>query len=170
VLRGAQGAAGDIGHIHLREHEHVPCRCGNGGCLEAVAGGGALARQLGVAGVAEVVGRCRAGDAAATTAVRGAGRRLGEVLAAGVNAFNPEVIVIGGDLARADEPLLAGIREVVYQRAVPLGTRSVRIVPSVLDDDAGIVGAAMLAIDHVLEPASVDRMLSAAAPRSPGAR
>jgi predicted NBD/HSP70 family sugar kinase len=163
VLRGAQGAAGDIGHIHLREHAAVICRCGNGGCLEAVAGGGALATQLGVPGVRDVVRLFREGDAAATGAIRASGRRLGEVLAAAVNAFNPDVIVIGGDLARADEPLLAGIREVVYQRAVPLGTRSLRIVPSVLDDDAGMMGAAILAIEHVLEPDSVDRMLSAAA-------
>ena len=54
--------------------------------------------------------------------------------AASVNAFNPAVIVIGGDLAEADEPLLAGVREVVYQRAVPLGTRSLLIVPSTLGD------------------------------------
>ena len=45
-LRGAQGAAGDIGHIHVRDHDDVLCRCGNRGCLEAVAGGGALATAL----------------------------------------------------------------------------------------------------------------------------
>ena len=165
-LRGAQGAAGDIGHIHVRDHDDVRCRCGNRGCLEAVAGGGALATQLTAAGlpaadVRDVVLRFREGHAEVTAMIRAAGRQLGEVLAASVNAFNPAVIVIGGDLAEADEPLLAGVREIVYQRAVPLGTRSLRIVPSTLGDQAGVIGAAIMAIEHALEPESVDRMLAA---------
>ena len=69
--------------------------------------------------------------------------------------------MIGGELAVADEPLLAGVREVVYQRAVPLGTRTLRIVPSALDTRAGVVGAATMAIEHVLEPHSVDRLVAA---------
>jgi len=167
-LRGAQGSAGDIGHIHVRDHDHVLCRCGNRGCLEAVAGGGALAAALSEEGlevrdVHDVVRSFREGRPEVTRAIRTAGRQLGEVLAASVNAFNPAVIVIGGDLAEADEPLLAGVREVVYQRAVPLGTRSLRIVPSTLGDEAGVTGAAIMAIEHALEPQAVDRMLAAAA-------
>ena len=161
-MRGAQGAAGDIGHIHVRDHDDVLCRCGNRGCLEAVAGGGALAARLGEPGVRDVVRVFREGRPEVTAMVREAGRRLGEVLAASVNAFNPAVIVIGGDLAEADEPLLAGVREIVYQRSVPLGTRSLRIVPSELGEQAGVIGAATMAIEHVLEPGSVDRMLAAA--------
>jgi predicted NBD/HSP70 family sugar kinase len=165
-LRGAQGAAGDIGHIHVRDHDDILCRCGNRGCLEAVAGGGALAVALTKAGlpaddVRDVVRLFREGHAEVTSMIRAAGRQLGEVLAASVNAFNPAVIVIGGELAEADEPLLAGVREVVYQRAVPLGTRSLRIVPSTLGDRAGVVGAAIMAIEDALEPDSVDRMLAA---------
>jgi predicted NBD/HSP70 family sugar kinase len=165
-LRGAQGAAGDIGHIHVRDHDDVLCRCGNRGCLEAVAGGGALATALTAQGlpadsVRDVVRLFREGHPEVTAAIRAAGRQLGEVLAASVNAFNPAVIVIGGDLAEADEPLLAGVREVVYQRAVPLGTRSLRIVPATLGDTAGVIGAATMAIEHALEPDSVDRMLAA---------
>ena len=170
LLRGAQGAAGDIGHIHVRDHDDVLCRCGNRGCLEAVAGGGALATALTAQGlpaaeVRDVVRLFREGRPEVTTAIRAAGRQLGEVLAASVNYFNPAVIVIGGDLAHADEPLLAGVREVVYQRAVPLGTRSLRIVPSTLDDQAGVIGAALVAIEHILAPDTVDRMLSAAVAR-----
>jgi predicted NBD/HSP70 family sugar kinase len=165
-LRGAQGSAGDIGHIHVRDHDDVLCRCGNRGCLEAVAGGGALAVALSADGlpaadVRDVIRRFREGHPEVTARIRAAGRRLGEVLAASVNAFNPAVIVIGGDLAEADEPLLAGVREVVYQRAVPLGTRSLRIVPSTLGERAGVIGAAVMAIEHVLAPDSVDRMLAA---------
>ena len=110
----------------------------------------------------DVVRVFREGRPEVTAMVREAGRQLGEVLAASVNAFNPAVIVIGGDLAEADEPLLAGVREIVYQRSVPLGTRSLRIVPSELGEQAGVIGAATMAIEHVLEPGSVDRMLAAA--------
>jgi predicted NBD/HSP70 family sugar kinase len=71
------------------------------------------------------------------------------------------VIVIGGDVAHADEHLLAGVRELVYQRAVPLGTRSLRIVRSTLDDRAGVVGAAVMVIEHILSPEAVDGMIAA---------
>ena len=108
----------------------------------------------------DVVRHVREGRAEAMQLVRQAGRELGEVLAASVNFFNPGVIVIGGDIAHADEHLLAGVREVVYQRAVPLGTRSLRIVRSALDDRAGVIGAAAMVIEHVLAPEAVDRMLA----------
>ena len=165
IHRGAQGAAGDIGHIHVPDHDDVICRCGNLGCLEAIAGGGAMAARLTEAGIAadngrDVVRHVRDGRPEAMRLVRQAGRELGEVLAASVNFFNPGVIVIGGDIAHADEHLLAGVREVVYQRAVPLGTRSLRIVRSALDDRAGVIGAAAMVIEHVLAPDAVDRMLA----------
>ena len=167
IHRGAQGAAGDIGHIHVPGNEEI-CRCGNRGCLEAVAGGGAMAARLRADGIAaensrDVVRHVREGRAEAMQLVRQAGRELGEVLAASVNFFNPGVIVIGGDIAHADEHLLAGVREVVYQRAVPLGTRSLRIVRSALDDRAGVIGAAVMVIEHVLAPEAIDRMLANAA-------
>ena len=75
--------------------------------------------------------------------------------------LNPAVIVIGGDLARADEPLLAGVREVVYRRSLPLATGRLRIVPSRLDDEAGVVGAAVMVIESVLAPDAVDAALIA---------
>ncbi len=167
IHRGAQGAAGDIGHIHVPGNEEI-CRCGNRGCLEAVAGGGAMATRLRAEGIAadnsrDVVRHVRDGRPEAMQLVRQAGRELGEVLAASVNFFNPGVIVIGGDIAHADEHLLAGVREVVYQRAVPLGTRSLRIVRSALDDRAGVIGAAVMVIEHVLAPEAIDRMLANAA-------
>jgi predicted NBD/HSP70 family sugar kinase len=167
IHRGAQGAAGDIGHIHVPGNEEI-CRCGNRGCLEAVAGGGAMAARLRSQGIEaensrDVVRHVRDGRPEAMQLVRQAGRELGEVLAASVNFFNPGVIVIGGDIAHADEHLLAGVREVVYQRAVPLGTRSLRIVRSALDDRAGVIGAAVMVIEHVLAPDVVDRMLANAA-------
>jgi predicted NBD/HSP70 family sugar kinase len=167
IHRGAQGAAGDIGHIRISDEHDVICRCGNVGCLEAVASGRALAAQMSELGLEakhsrDVVRHVRAGIPEAASAVRQAGREIGTVLAAAVNLFNPNVIVIGGDMAHADEALLAGIREVVYQRSTPLATRGIRLVRSTLDDRAGIVGAAVMAIETILEPAAVDRALTVA--------
>src|SRR5688572_21423686 len=85
IHRGAQGAAGDIGHISVQGHDDVVCSCGNVGCLEAVAGGRALARRLSeigleAQGTRDVVRLVRSGDARAVRMVREAGRALGEVL------------------------------------------------------------------------------------------
>jgi predicted NBD/HSP70 family sugar kinase len=164
IHRGAQGAAGDIGHISVAGHDDVVCRCGNVGCLEAVAGGRALAARLSqigrdAHGTRDVVRLVRSGDAAAVRMVREAGRALGEVLAACVNFFNPGVIVVGGDLSEAHEQLLAGVREVTFQRSLPLATQALVTVPSRLGDRAGVTGAAIMVIEHVLAPGAIDRML-----------
>ena len=66
-------------------------------------------------------------------------------------------------MAHANEPLLAGVRQLVYQRAVPLGTRSLRITRSTLDDRAGVVGAAVMLLEHIFSPEAVDAELAAAA-------
>jgi predicted NBD/HSP70 family sugar kinase len=171
IHRGADGAAGDIGHIRVAapEAEEVTCACGNVGCLEALAGGGAMAERLQADGFATpnsraVVELARAGEAAAVGLVRDSGRLIGEVLAASVNFFNPSVIVIGGDVVQAQEQLLAGVREVVYQRSLPLATRHLRIVRSQLADRAGVIGAAVMVIERVLSPAAIDTAIAAVAP------
>ena len=167
IHRGAQGAAGDIGHIHVPDHDDVICRCGNLGCLEAVAGGGAMAAQLAAMGIPaensrDVVRHVREGRPEAMRLVRQAGRELGGVLASAVNFFNPGVIVVGGDIAHADEHLLAGVREVVYRRSTALATRSIRIARSTLDDRAGVIGAAVMVIEAVLSPDAVDQAIAGA--------
>lgn len=167
IHHGAKGAAGDIGHIRLAGQDAI-CTCGNVGCLEAVSGGGALARRLSEQGIEartsrDVARLVKAGDSLATQLVREAGRNLGEVLAGCVNFFNPEVIVIGGDVGQASQQLLAGVREAIFQRSLPLATEELRVVPSGLGDRAGIVGAANMAIEHVLAPEAIDRAIRAAA-------
>jgi predicted NBD/HSP70 family sugar kinase len=161
LRRGAQGAAGDLGHIHVPRDVDAVCRCGNVGCLEAVASGAAVAHRLRDAGVdaassRDVVALVRGGSVLATQLVREAGRTIGEVLASAVSMLNPSVIVIGGSLAAAGDPLLAGVREVVYRRSLPLATAHLRIVQSSAGDLAGVVGAAVLAIDEALAPDAVD--------------
>ncbi|GAB3106651.1 ROK family protein [Streptomyces calidiresistens] len=156
--RGSQGVAGDMGHVRLPHGAELPCRCGNVGCLEAVAGGSALARRLTELGSpvrtsGEVAALARGGSVAALTLVRQAGRDIGEVLATAVSLFNPSVIVIGGALSVAGEHLIAGVREVVYQRSLPLATRDLRIVQSRAGERAGIHGAALMVVEHALGPA-----------------
>lgn len=167
LQRGAQGTAGDLGHVQVARAGDVTCRCGNQGCLEAVAAGPAIAEHLRSAGVdvgagQDVVALVRGGDPAAIQAVRQAGRDLGEVVAVLVNLINPSVIVIGGSLADAGESLMAGIREVVYQRSLPLATEHLRITTSQAGERAGVLGAAALAIGHVLSPDYIDAVSLAA--------
>src|SRR5918992_1511282 len=86
---------------------------------------------------------------------------LGAALGAVVSVVAPTAIVLGGEMADASEPLLAGIRESVYQRASARATRELRILTSRLGPRAGVVGATTLALEHVLEPANVDALLAA---------
>ncbi|MFS0883799.1 ROK family protein [Aeromicrobium sp. 179-A 4D2 NHS] len=160
LQRGGQGTAGDIGHIRVSRGSDVVCRCGNVGCLEALAAGPAIARDLGRSGVSEatdVVELVRAGDLEAIQAVRQAGRDIGDVLAMIVNFINPSVVVIGGALAEAGEHLIAGIREEVYRRSLPLATEHLRIVPSVSGEQSGVLGAAAMAIAHALSPEAIEQ-------------
>lgn len=159
IHRGAQGAAGDLGHV--RVGSDAPCRCGYTGCLEAQAGGAALAAELAAAGYdahngRDVMALTRSGNRDAVVAVRRAGRLIGEVLAATVNLLNPAVIMVGGDLAQAGEHLIAGIRENVYRRSTALSTSRLQLLTSRLGDRAGITGAAAMAIEHLLTPVGTE--------------
>jgi predicted NBD/HSP70 family sugar kinase len=165
LLRGTLGAAGEIGHIPVRDGGGIPCRCGNTDCLEAVAGGRRLlerAAEAGreVAGLKELVALAAEGDPVAVTLVREAGRRLGGTLAGAVNLLNPELIVLGGDLAEAYDHLVAGVREVVFQQCTALATRQLRIVSSALWDDAGVRGCAAMVGEQILSPEAVNRLLA----------
>ncbi|GAA3280130.1 ROK family transcriptional regulator [Nesterenkonia halobia] len=169
LQRGAQGIAGDIGHVRVSSGDGIFCRCGNEGCLEAVASGSRIAAILREAGHPEistggdVVRLVDAGDLEAMGAVRQAGRDLGEVLAASISFLNPEVIAVGGRMAAAGEHLLAGVREVVFQRAMPLATQQLDIRQAVEHHGAGTRGASILALHHALSPAGVDALAAAAA-------
>ena len=167
IYRGTQGCAGDIGHIYVPREDVTICRCGNENCLEAVAGGPALARAavergLDVHSVRELVQLALRGEPPALEIVRNAGRLIGAVLASLVNIFNPSRIVLVGGVAEAGNPLLAGIREVVYRRSLPLAARSLEISVSDRGRLDGQVGAARLAIESLLDDARVDALLESA--------
>ncbi|MBB5872823.1 glucokinase-like ROK family protein [Allocatelliglobosispora scoriae] len=165
VHRGADGCAGDIGHIQVDGKGPV-CYCGNVGCLEVFFSGTALAREAMVAArsgssaalarrlaaqgtlTAKDVGDAAAeGDVTCINLVRAGGRHLGEVLAGMVSFINPSMIVIGGGLAGLGHLLLAEIRGVVYKRSLPLATGNLLVVLSELGPRAGVTGAAVLASD-----------------------
>jgi glucokinase len=165
LQRGAQGTAGDIGHVYVARGADVPCACGNRGCLEALASGPALARALAATGLTasssqDVVEFVKRGNIDAIQAVRQAGRDIGEVLTTCVSLINPSAIVLGGALAQAGEHLIAGVREVVYTRSMPLATEHLQITQSKLGPDAGVLGASMLAIHHALAPESIEAMVA----------
>ncbi|MFJ8895945.1 ROK family protein [Leifsonia sp. NPDC102414] len=165
LQRGAQGTAGDIGHISIARASDIECRCGNTGCLEAIASGPAIASALRASGVEvrtghDVVSLATRGSIPAAQAVRQAGRDIGEVLAGCVSLMNPSLIAVGGSLASAGEHLLAGIREVVYARALPLASEHLTISQSRAGDEAAVLGASSLAIDELLSPRRIDEMLA----------
>ena len=169
--RGAQGCAGDVGHIQVTDDESVVCRCGNVGCLEALAGGAALARdgeslardgrsphlakvleQVGAVEATDVAVAASRGDASAIELITNAGRLVGSTLAGIVNFFNPSLVVIGGGVAGSGDLLLATIRESVYRRSLPLATRDLLITRSSLRDLAGVTGAAAMVTDELFAP------------------
>jgi len=163
--RGARGAAGDVGHIQLRDADAPLCRCGKLGCVEAYAAGWAIARDLRARGfeaqdARDVMALVERNRPEAISLVRQAGRVLGEVAADVVSVLNPSIIVIGGTLSRAGEHLLAGVRELVYQRCLPLATQDLRIVAARSGEAAGLLGAAWLVIDARLQPQAVDRLIA----------
>ncbi|GGJ78890.1 sugar kinase [Streptomyces camponoticapitis] len=165
IYRGAEGCAGDIGHVQVEAESDGPvCSCGNTGCLEAYFGGVALARDATAAAVSgqspalaeRLAGRgvltaldvaecADGGDNTSVNLVRAGGHRVGQVLATLVSFMNPSMIVIGGGLTGLGYPLLAEIRSVVYKRSLPLATGNLPIVMSELGPRAGVVGAALLA-------------------------
>jgi predicted NBD/HSP70 family sugar kinase/biotin operon repressor len=150
LCRGSAGFAGEIGHIQVRPDGPV-CRCGNRGCLETVASTGALLLLLRpIYGddltLEALLQLSRDGDDAAVRVIHDAGRAVGRVLADICNTINPGLIVVGGDLSRAGEPLVFGIREAVDRYALPAAATSVVVTQGALGDRAALMGALTLAI------------------------
>jgi predicted NBD/HSP70 family sugar kinase len=170
LQRGAVQAAGEFGHNKTPAADGVPCRCGDTGCLEAIAGGWALVRALtqqghAVGHIRDVVELANGGDAEARRLIRDSGRHVGEVLAAAVNLLNPALLVVAGDMARAYDVFVAGLRETLYGNATALATRVLQVVPTTYGDRSGVVGSATMVLDHVLSPRLIDAALGADAGR-----
>ncbi|MGW0609900.1 ROK family protein [Streptomyces sp. NPDC002788] len=164
LFRGVDGGAGDIGHIRVPEGAQALCRCGSYGCLAAVASGGAVARRLAEAGVpassgSDIRDLLASGHPEAVGLAREAGRRVGDVLATVVTLLNPGVLMIAGDLAGT--PFLTGVRELLYQRALPRSTAHLDVVTARLGERAGLVGAGAMVVEHLYAPDRVEERLRA---------
>ena len=155
---GAHGAAGELGHVVVRPGG-PPCACGGHGCLESVASATALARRYtALAGApataAEVVARAIAGDAAARQAWQEVIDALADGLLTAQSLFDPDTVVLGGGLAEAGGALLGPLRTALRARLT--FQREPRLVRATLGDEAGCLGAALLALDtlaHSQDPA-----------------
>lgn len=155
ILRGAQGAAGEIGHTHVPGHDDIVCSCGKRGCLQAIAGGNRMADRLTAmglpcAGTAEVAALARAGTPEAITMVRDAGHSIGFALATVVNILNPTRLVVAGELTDARDFLLSALRETVYREANTLATSELEIARARAGARAGIIGTSTMALEHAL--------------------
>ena len=164
LQRGSQGTAGDIGHVRVSRGDNIACRCGNYGCLEAVAGSPAVIKNVNDAGLpvrnmSDLVDATKRSKVEAIQAVRQAGRDIGEVLSTCVSLMNPSIIVIGGSMASAGEHLIAGVREAVYSRSMPLASESLSIVQSKAGKEVGIIGASVMAIEYVLDAETIDQLV-----------
>ena len=164
IFRGAQGAAGDIGHIQFNSPDAPLCRCGKLGCVEARAGGWAIARDLAEKGLQaetarDVVALVEMQKPEAIMLLRRAGQTIGEVASDVVSILNPSLIVVGGMLARGGDFLLSGIRELVYQRCLPLATGDLQIMLADPKTDSALIGAAHLVLDDVFSAGKVKEFL-----------
>lgn len=166
VYRGATGVAAEMGHTVLQLHgPECPGDCPGIGCFEALVSGTAIGREgrrlaaehpdsalgLRVAADREIDGgivteMAHDGDALACQVLAEIGERLGFGLVGLVNTFNPEVIVIGGGAARGGDLILEPARAVVASHALPPAREAVRIAPAHYGDEAGMMGAAMMAL------------------------
>ncbi|MFY1625316.1 ROK family protein [Micromonospora sp. WMMD723] len=148
---GAHGAAGEIGHILVRP-DGPRCGCGRPGCLEAVSSASAVARRYAelagsTASAADVAGRAAAGEELAGRVWREAVEALADGLATGQALYDVDTMVIGGGLARAGGQLLDPLRAALRERMT--FHREPRLVAAALGDEAGCLGAALLALDSL---------------------
>ena len=146
LIRGAGDIAGSVGWFALdprRQPLYGQC-----GCWEAEAAGPALARRAGAPAEA-VVEAARAGDPAALAALDETASWLAMGIANVISILNPEMVILGGGLMQAGDLLLEPIRRGVLEWAQPLAARQARIELSQLGEDAGLLGAARLALNHV---------------------
>jgi glucokinase-like ROK family protein len=184
--RGAQGCAGDIGHIAVAGVTDVVCRCGNVGCLEALAGGIAIARDALIAAengqskflhdryrakkkveASDVIEGAKSGDKWCVDAINAAGQQVGKILATLVNFHNPSIIVFGGGISTAGDQLLASIRETVFKRSLPLATRDLEIRIGENSDSTGLIGAAEMVISELFSASILKQWVLSGIPQLP---
>lgn len=162
--RGHNGMAGDISHVAVHSAPATPCSCGRNGCLDAVAGGSAIVASLQAASVEvtdtqHVLELARDGHPLATQMLREAGIRTGTVLATVVNFSNPQRIVLGGTLSEAGA-FVGGVQSAIYTECLPLATDGLDIDVSQAKESGGIIGAAHVMLNQLLDADTVTRSVT----------
>jgi predicted NBD/HSP70 family sugar kinase len=150
LYRGARGIAGELGHVSVDDSGHM-CRCGSRGCLETLVGAAALTELLRRSHgdditVERMIALARDGDPGCQRVIADAGTTVGRVAGALCNEFNPERIVVGGELALAGDLLLDPIRESIRRYAIPAATEAVTVVAGALGERAELMGALALVV------------------------
>jgi len=161
IWQGADGMAGEIGHMTLIPDGRL-CGCGNTGCLEMYASARGIVQSYreavnssGIAMVTELSSEqiyqaARNGDTVALKVMKDMGRMLGIGIASLINIFNPQMIVLGGGVKEAWQLFINATQEEVMRRAFKVPAERTKIVPSLLGDDAGMVGAAAIAMQKMI--------------------
>jgi glucokinase len=166
LVTGASGSAGELGHTVL-DPQGPLCHCGTTGCLEAYAGGWAIAQRVqravaeqpeagrGLLALAHggpetlsaaILAKAAHGsDLLARRLVDEVGTALGAGVASMVNALNPQLVILGGGVIEGLPELVVRVEETVRKRALPVSADTVRVVKSELGPHAGVVGAALWA-------------------------
>lgn len=168
IYHGETGSAGEIGHITILQNG-PRCNCGNYGCLEALAGGAAIARRAQEAvrsgrrtlmamyepiekiSAADVAEAAQRGDLVAQEIMKEAGTYLGIAIASLINLFNPGVVVVGGGISQTGDLLLQPIRQVVQQRSLRSTAQAARITSAVLGRRSTSIGAVVQALNVFLD-------------------
>ena len=143
---GAGGTAGELGHT-IVDPDGAPCRCGNRGCLETLAGAPAVLAALGNGlTIGEAIARAGRGDADCRRVIADAGRAVGTAAAGLCNLLNPELLVVGGDLGAAGHLLLDPLREALGRAAIRSAADDVEVVEGALGERAEVLGAVALGL------------------------
>ena len=162
IWHGADGMAGEVGHMTISP-DGRPCGCGNTGCLEMYASSRGIVMTFGEiwsqqdaaaplpTGITseQVYQAARSGEPIAARAMQDMGRSLGIGIANLINIFNPEMVVIGGGVRDAWDLFIDATRDEIRRRAFEYPAERTKILPSVLGDDAGMVGAAAVALQKI---------------------
>ncbi len=168
IYVGSTGCAGEIGHTTIQENGPV-CSCGSQGCLEALAGGNAIAQRAKEAvragkrtllsnispsaGITarDVAEAARLGDLVAQQIITSAGSYLGIAIASLVNVFNPSLVVVGGGVAQVGDLLLNPVRQTVHERSLRPAAQALRISTAVLGRRSTGIGSVVQAINLALD-------------------
>ncbi len=152
LYRGASGTAGEIGHTTIAE-DGALCRCGNRGCLETVAAAPALLEQLRLTHgdaltLEDLLRLSDDGDIGCRRIITDAGRHIGVAVANLCNVVNPELIIVGGELAMAGDVLLSAIEDGLSRRAIPVAARAAQLVAGALAGRTAVLGAVAIALQE----------------------